>query len=98
MLHLHLHGHAQACVWHGSPPQDADCPQGQVMERRQRAGSPTSVIDRVVAVELLVPRGATFQYGLLGAQFQPEDGGEVVLRAVTSTVDGPVRSCSLANP
>jgi len=74
MWRLQLSRHRRARVWFDEVPGAGYSPT-TVIRRVVSAGA-TPALPRLAAVELMVPRGATLAYGLLGAEWL--DKGEEV--------------------
>lgn len=85
MFEIGLPFHRQARVWIDDlPPASFDA--DEVYEQIILSGKPIFSETRRVAIELLVPKGARVLYGLLGAEFQPSESGDlrVVIEALSS--------------
>jgi hypothetical protein len=56
-----------------------------------------SLLNKTVMIEILAPLGARFLYGCLGAIFEPNDSGQLVLRVSVSTESERQLKTSLAS-
>ena len=72
------------------------CDQAQVVEKRLPTPHLLRSHGKVATLEVLIPRGARFIYGLLGADFSPNDSRELTIQVSSSTVFVPITDWSLA--
>lgn len=91
-----LDRHAVAKVWLEELPlaiYSADYLITEVIDKNLKNNSVT----RKAALEIIVPVGPKSLYGLLGAEFEPNDSGHLVLEVLVSTDNEPIYTKSLAN-
>ena len=74
MIMLTLPFHRKARIWFGDLPQ-ACLEAKQVIDRSFCLASPGLKNRHDLAIEIFVPKGARFEYGLLGGEFIPDDSG-----------------------
>lgn len=87
-------GFREARVWSEDVPELAY--DGTVVRECSLPVGPNAAERRRVIVELLVPMGARYLHGALGAVFEPRTAGGLDVRVLASTDPGPVVPWSLA--
>lgn len=86
---------AKARVWLDALP-DWPCPPSQVVEETVPAEGSRCDGPRRAAVEWLAHTGGHFPYGLLAAEFVPQESNRLLLQTLVSADEGPCFPASLA--
>src|SRR5437762_10186888 len=94
---IELGRHRRARIWLGSLPDAAYRSPGK-LTRSWVASLAPPVPNRSAAIELLVPKGGRFAYGLLGGVFEEIPQPQFVLDVQEGTTDDHAYTSSLAEP
>jgi len=86
MQNITLDFHIQARVWLQEHPQIIYSAT-DLIEREVGSGLEKKAGDKRAALEILIPVGPRFLYGLLGAKFIPNDSGKIVVQILVSTTE-----------
>jgi hypothetical protein len=78
MIDLDLGKHRKARVWLDELPA-TQVPAGRIVTRVFRSAKLGPTRSKTGALEVFIPLGARFMYGLLGGRFQPSAGNELRL-------------------
>jgi hypothetical protein len=92
---LNLDRYTKARVWWGELP-DLRYNALRLGERTLEAQGAALANARCAAVELFIPTGTRFLYGILGAAFSPVDIGRLLVQVAVSAEDGERVATSLA--
>ncbi len=96
MQNITLDFHIQARVWLQDYP-GIIYGAADVIEREVGSGLAKKTGDKQAALEIIIPVGPRFLYGLLGAKFIPNDSGKIRLQVLVSTSTEPVYQKSIAS-
>lgn len=89
-------GFSRARVWWNEPCGLSMAPLETLTATETAAAAGGNHRVARVTLELFVPLGGHFLYGLLGAQLEPDASSELLIRVPTSSMDGRAYSDSLA--
>jgi hypothetical protein len=67
-------------LWFDEIPDDALLPRDTMQESYVFDGGAATVLRKRVAIEVFLPFGASFHYGLLGGEFHSNEGNALVVR------------------
>jgi hypothetical protein len=95
LIVLNLSGYRKARIWLGAWPE-LNYPAVKVLSRTKDAKKVEISEVRRTAVEMFIPTGGCFIYGLLEAEFTPTNLGEFSLKVATSANTGNPVDWSLA--
>jgi len=94
-INLDLHG--QACVWLQDSPEILYYPALDIINKDLKTGLVQKLKARKQAVlEIMIPVGPRVCYGLLGAQFIPNDSDKLSLEVRVSTEEESIFESSIA--
>ncbi len=95
LIVLNLSGYRKARIWLGELPE-LNYPIVNVLSRTKDAKKVDISEVRRTAIEMLIPTGGCFIYGLLEAEFTPTNLGEFSIKVATSANTGNPVNWSLA--
>ncbi|OCR02198.1 hypothetical protein BCD67_06160 [Oscillatoriales cyanobacterium USR001] len=95
LIVLNLSGYRKARIWLGALPE-LNYPVVKVLSRTKDAKKDDISEVRRTAVEMFIPTGGRFIYGLLEAEFTPTNLGEFSIKVATSANTGNPVDWSLA--
>ena len=96
MQNLDLDVHSKARIWIQEKP-DLLYPVDEIITQLLETGLSQKSETRQVALEILIPVGARVCYGFLGANFTPNNSGELSLEVRTATENEAIFRESLAH-
>ena len=96
MQKIELDFHSKAYIWMDSNP-GIIYSASEVLTKEVCTDLPRKSDRKQAALEILIPVGARFLYGLLGAEFIPNDSGKFSLEVLLSTNNASIFQQSIAS-
>jgi hypothetical protein len=96
MQNIKLDHHVQAHVWIDER-QQIICPRTETISKELAKGLTKKSPNKRGGLEILMPAGARFFYGLLGAEFIPNDSGSFLLEVLIATNQENIYEQSIAS-
>ncbi len=93
---LNLNRHRKARIWLGELP-DIISPTAKFVERPLEGRAPALTQIQRAAIEMIVPSAGRALYGLLGAEFAPNNSGQLLVKVAVSENVGQEIEWSLAS-
>lgn len=96
LIVLNLSRYRKARIWLGTLPE-LNYPVVKVLSRTKKDAKKIDISEvRRTAIEMFIPTGGRFIYGLLESEFTPTNSGEFSIKVATSTDTGNPVDWSLA--